>query len=326
MSRLCLLLALLAGAGAHAADAPALALEYRIPLGDVKGRIDHLAVDVMRQRLYVAELGNDSLGVVDLATHAVLHTITGFSEPQGVGYEPRSDTLFVSNAGDGSVSMLRGADLARLGSVDLGADADNIRVDTVGRRVYVGHGNGAIAVIDAASRQLQADIHLDGHPEGFQLDAAGTSIWINVPDSHEIVVADGTLGRQVMHWPMTHPGANFPMAFGMDRGQLVAVFRRPDWLGVFESASGRLLASADTCGDADDVYADAARHRLYVSCGAGFVEVFDPSQQPVACLARIRTARGARTALYSPELGRYYLAVPASAESPASIWVFRPMP
>src|SRR6185437_12851814 len=48
-----------------------LVLEAKIPLGAVSGRIDHFAVDLARQRLFVAELGNNSVGVVDLAAGTV---------------------------------------------------------------------------------------------------------------------------------------------------------------------------------------------------------------------------------------------------------------
>ena len=54
---------------------PPLILEAKIPLGEVSGRIDHLGIDVKRQRLLVAELGNNSLGVVDLAAGNVLRRI-----------------------------------------------------------------------------------------------------------------------------------------------------------------------------------------------------------------------------------------------------------
>jgi YVTN family beta-propeller protein len=80
-------------------------LESKIPLGDVKGRIDHLAIDLSRRRLFVAELGNDTVSVVDLNEQKVKHVITGLKEPQGIGYVPSSDTLFVANAGDGSVLL-----------------------------------------------------------------------------------------------------------------------------------------------------------------------------------------------------------------------------
>jgi hypothetical protein len=49
----------------------------------VSSRIDHLGIDLKRQRLLVAEFGNDSMGVVDLTTDKVLR-IGGLSEPQGV--------------------------------------------------------------------------------------------------------------------------------------------------------------------------------------------------------------------------------------------------
>jgi hypothetical protein len=55
-----------APAAAQTAGSP-LVLETKIPLGEVSGRIDHLSIDVRCQRLFVAELGNDTLGVVDLA-------------------------------------------------------------------------------------------------------------------------------------------------------------------------------------------------------------------------------------------------------------------
>jgi hypothetical protein len=59
----------LVGAGqptAQTANTLPLQLEAKIPLGDVRGRIDHMAIDLSRQRLFVAELGNDSVGIVDL--------------------------------------------------------------------------------------------------------------------------------------------------------------------------------------------------------------------------------------------------------------------
>src|SRR2546429_717249 len=110
----------------HAADSNLLSLEAKIPLGQIKGRIDHLAIDAARQRLYVAELGNDSVGVIDLKDSKTVRTITGLREPQGIGYVSSSDTLYVANAGDGSVRLFHGAELSPVAQIALGEDADNI--------------------------------------------------------------------------------------------------------------------------------------------------------------------------------------------------------
>src|SRR6202008_3365157 len=105
-------------ATAGAAD-PALVLEGKIALGKVSGRIDHLAIDLQRQRLFVAELGNDTVGVIDLRTTTV-RTLDGFREPQGIGYARATDEVYVANAGDGSVRILAGEDLASKGRIELG--------------------------------------------------------------------------------------------------------------------------------------------------------------------------------------------------------------
>src|SRR3979411_1883962 len=130
-------------------DAAALQLEGKIPLGAVRGRLDHMAIDLDRHRLFVAELGNDSVGVVDLEARKVVHQRGGLKEPQGVGYLSSSDTLFVANGGDGSVRLFQGPDYAANGRIDLGDDADNIRVNQASSRVIVGYGSGALGVIDA---------------------------------------------------------------------------------------------------------------------------------------------------------------------------------
>src|SRR5579862_2187097 len=85
---------------AQTAAAP-LTLEAKIPLGRVSGRIDHLAIDLARQRLFVAELGNDTVGVVDIPARQAVRTIEGLREPQGVGYVPSTDALYVADAKDG---------------------------------------------------------------------------------------------------------------------------------------------------------------------------------------------------------------------------------
>jgi YVTN family beta-propeller protein len=143
-------LALLSSAALSApSDQRPLQLDAKIPLGDVRGRIDHMAVDVKRQRLFVAELGNDTVGVVDLANQKLIRTIPGLNEPQGVGYEPSTDTLFVANAGDGSVRLLDGRTYKTTGQIELGSDADNVRIDAAARRVFIGFGDGGLAAIDA---------------------------------------------------------------------------------------------------------------------------------------------------------------------------------
>jgi DNA-binding beta-propeller fold protein YncE len=318
--------ALSAAVAASAAEAPPLQLEATIVLGAVSGRIDHMAADLKRRRLFVAELGNDTVGVVDLAERKLLRRLGGLKEPQGVGYEPVSDTVYVANARDGSVNLFQGADLGAAGTIALGADADNIRIDPNGSRVVIGYGKGALAIIDPASRRKTNEIAIAQHPEGFQLDADTSRIFVNVPDARSIVVVDTASAKQVAAWPQAGRDGNFPMALDPARRQVLAVFRRPAVLAVFAMADGAPVAQLPVCGDSDDVFVDARRQRAYVSCGEGFVDVIDLAAAPITRIAHIPTASGARTALFIPDLDRLAIAVPARGATPAAIWLYRPMP
>src|SRR5262249_1784378 len=169
---------------ARSEEALPLELEAKIPLGDVKGRIDHLAFDAKRRRLFVAELGNDSVGVVDLDGRKVVHTISGLKEPQGVAYVPSTDMLYVANGGDGSVRLFQAGDYGAAAQIDLGDDADNIRVDTADDRVLVGYGRGALAVIDPGDRRKIAGIPLRPHPQRLPLVTASGHALLHPPPTH----------------------------------------------------------------------------------------------------------------------------------------------
>jgi DNA-binding beta-propeller fold protein YncE len=316
----------LGSARAETAEIAPLQLEAKIPLGNVRGRIDHMAVDLKRQRLFVAELGNDTVGIIDLAKHAVIRTLSGLREPQGVGYEPATDMLYVANAGDGSVRPFEGPDYAIKERIELGSDADNIRMDSVANRVLVGYGSGALAIIDPSTRKKIGDIPLKAHPEAFQIDPNSTQIFVNVPEARAIAVVDRTAQKQTGTWPLSSRGANFPMALDPVRRQVLVIFRAPAEFGIFSMTDGKLIASTETCGDADDLFMDAKRARVYVSCGAGFIDVFETKGEAYQRIARIPTVSGARTSLFVPELDRLLVAARATAQEPAAIWVFRPLP
>jgi DNA-binding beta-propeller fold protein YncE len=311
---------------AGAAEQPPLKLEAKIPLGKVNGRIDHLAVDLDRRRLFVAELGNNTVGVIDLKDRKLVTRIGGLKQPQGVGYEPSTDTLYVANAGDGAVLLFQGTDFAPVGRIELGEDADNIRVDSKANKVFIGYGSGAVAVIDPASRAKVANFRLAAHPEGFQLESSGGRIFVNVPQAQEIAVIDRSGAKVSASWTLTDIGANFPMAIDDAAQRILIVARRPAKLVAFRFGNGSIDAKIDSCHDADDVFVDAKRGRVYVSCGEGFIDVFERRDGRYDRIAQVPTVQGARTSFFSAALDTLFLAARATADQPAAIWIFQPAP
>ena len=323
--RACLALLALAPSAACGAQtvpdehAAPLVLERTIPLKDVHGRIDHLAVDIQHQRLFVAELGNGSVEAIDLARGVSLGRIAGLKEPQGLAYLPARDELAVASGGDGSVRFYRAGDLRPDGVVQVGGDADNMRVDSRGR-IVVGYGSGGLATIDPASRKIVARLNLPAHPESFRMQ--GEMVFVNLPDAKRIVVGDLAADRITATWPTNHFW-NFPMVLDVASRTLAVVYRLPARLQLLDAATGVVKLDQKTCGDADDVFFDAKRRRVYVTCGAGAVDVVDLVRRDQS--VSVATRSGARTGLFVPELDRLFVAARAGGQD-AAVLVYRPQP
>jgi DNA-binding beta-propeller fold protein YncE len=243
-SSLCALFLSLAVGSARAEEPVApLQLERTIALANVAGRIDHLSIDLHRNYLFVAELGNGTVDVIDLAMGKPIGRLSGLAEPQGIGYVPAADRIVVASGGDGTVRLFRGDDLSPAGVIELGDDADNVRVDPRSGHVLVGYGTGGIAVIDPVSVSKLAGIKLPVHPEGFRLAPDGQRVFVNLPDARQFGVIELGSGRQVSSWTIPGLKSNFPLAIEDGGSLLATVFRSPPRLVLFDAESGAVVAN-----------------------------------------------------------------------------------
>jgi YVTN family beta-propeller protein len=314
--------AALAGALAtHVGAQASLQMTASIPLPNVSGRIDHLAFDADRHRLFVAALGHNTVEVLDTATGTHLTSIPGFSEPQGIAVAPDTRTVAIANGGTGMLMGIDAETLRTRWSIPIGGDADNVRYDAATHRVFVAAEGGLTSVDPAAGRILQR-ISISGHPESFQLTARAERIVANLPDASTLIAADGTRMAVTAQWPAGSCGANYPMAIDVMARRVFVGCRRPAAVAMFDLDSGRMLTSVPAVGDADDLFFDSGRQRIYVIGGDGFVDVFQRKADTLLRSARVPTAGGARTGLWVAAQNRLYVAVPARGSQRAEVRVF----
>jgi DNA-binding beta-propeller fold protein YncE len=317
------LLCCYAAATSNAQSAP-LKLKQTIPLPGVEGRIDHFASDPSGQRLFVCALGNNSLEVIDLRKGERAHTITGLGAPQGVGYAPEVNRLFVANDKGGICKIYDGKSFQTLGELNFEDDADNVRYDETRKTIYVGFGAGGIAVVNAPDGKQVGSIRLSAHPEAFQLEKNGSRIFVNVPNSRHVAVIDRDKGEVIARWKTDLAFANFPMAIDEANHRLFVGCRLPSKLVVLNTDSGDVVAKVNISGDADDVFYDSKRHRIYVICGAGKIDVIEQTDpKTYKTSTKIDTAEGARTGLFVPERDTFFVAVPHRGSQQAEIRCYR---
>jgi hypothetical protein len=112
---------------------------------------------------------------------------------------------------------------------------------------------------------------------------------------------------------------------GVRRGRAQAV-RRHAVAGPADRSQqrhGKQVASLPAAGGVDDLAYDAARKRIYLSAGEGFVNVYQQkTPDTYEAVAQIPTGPGARNSRFVPEQNRLYVAVPAGKDKAAEVQVY----
>ena len=301
-----------------------LDLVQSISLPNVAGRIDHMDIDMVGQRLFVSELGNNSLDIIDLKTGKRINSISALHEPQGIVYVQDASKIFVANGGDGTVQIFDSNTFALVKTISLSSDADNMHYDAYQKLVYVGYGNGGIAVIDPIKNTTIDAIKLDGHPESFQIsDELQPRIFVNVPESNSISVIDAQKRSVIAKWPNSGASGNYPMALDENDSRLFTVYRSPSQLFVLDTNTGSPVAKLNVVNDADDIWFDVKSKQIYLTGGEGYLDVISQKDQnSYQEITRIPKGQGGRTSLFVPALDRLYIAIPDYFGHDAKIEVF----
>src|SRR5258708_4364000 len=323
------------GTQAYAQDHAPLRLVQTIPMPNVKGRIDHMDVDVKNKRLFVAGLENGSVEVADLHSGKWQKSISGFKKPQGIAYVPSLNKLFVASGDDGMLRVFRGDTLDLMDSIKFDLGPNRVAYDPHTRLLYVGYGGkdagkdyGEIGIVDAKTDKHLGDVKVEAHPSELLLDHSGKRLYVFVSIASVRQVVDTSKRELVSTWPTTSK-RNGDGALDEKNHRLLIGTRTPPEMIAMDSQTGKEVANLSTVEGMDGVYFDTARKRVYVSGGLdNDVRYIFAYQQKDAdhyeTIGKIPTKPGAGTSFWSPELNRYYVAATAHENDRAAILVFEP--
>jgi len=312
-----------------------LRLVQTITMPNVRGRLDHMEVDVKGKRLFVAGLENGTVEVVDLKAGRWVRSISGFKKPQGILHVAELNKVYVPSGDDAMVRVFRGDTLGFLDSIQLEPGPNRIVYEPKSKLVYVGYGGkdagkdyGLIGLIDSVSDKHVGDIKVAAHPSELLLDKTGTTLFVFISIASRLQVIDTKQRKVISIWPISsqRPG---DAAFDESSSRLFIGTRTPPEMIVMDSKSGKEVAHLPTAEGQDGVYFDTLRKRVYVSGGrelpAGFVYVYQQQDADhYDMIGKIPTRAGAGTSFWSPKLDRYYVAAPANDKEAAAILVFEP--
>ncbi len=305
-----------------------------ITLPNVEGWMDHMAVDVKGQRLFVPTEHQKTIEVVDLRAGKVIHTITGFDgAPRKTLYLPDTNQIWVDDAESVKSFNADTYELIKNIPFDLDKSAklipDNGAFDPLTRQFYVtvtadanaatATVKGSVEIVDTKTGARVGNIKLDGtDPSGIAFDATTPRMFVVIGDTAKVQVIDRDRRTTVATWDITGGTAPHTVAIDTAHHRLFVGARvkpghlfKPGKMVVMDTDTGKVVAALDTEGGADEIQYDAASQRIYFSGTTGHVDVFKQvDADTYQHLGKLITAADAKTSLLVPELKRFYVAVP----------------
>jgi len=174
---------------------PTVPLEVSIPHPKAIG------IDEGENVLYVASKTAGAVYVVDGFTHAVVDTVAVGSDPFGLGLNPITQKVYVSNSGDGTVSVISMDTRSVTTTIALGPGSQplGVGVNPAANRIYVAlHGTGELAVIDGASDTLVATVPVGGGPFGVVADSLLNRAYVSTREGGYVAVVDGITNTEII--------------------------------------------------------------------------------------------------------------------------------
>jgi DNA-binding beta-propeller fold protein YncE len=316
--------------------ADTLRLIGRTDLAGYDGDFDHFGVDVKGNRLFLAGEDGGTLEVFNLRTGAHVKTIAGMETPHAIHYERKTNRLIVSNSGDGLSKILDGRSYAVLGTIKLAPGADVMSYDassgnlwfvTGGKNAHTKMATTVVAQVDPGTGRAIGEVAFDtDFTEGIVAEQAGSRIFINVAGRSEIAVLDKKTRQVLATWPVQEGRNNSQIDLDEKNRRLFVITRKPFKLVVFDTDSGKAVASFDAPSRTNGMMFDRANRRIYAA-GDDYVAVYRQiDADHYEELARVPSEKGAKTAFLVPELRRLYVAVGGSKEAKAGLLRYEVVP
>ena len=313
---LCLFLVLLSlSAAGRAADYQVIA---RYPVGGDASRWDYLRVDPATRYLYVAHFTR--FEVLDADTGRKIGEIAPASRAHGVVIVPGLNRGFATSGNDNAVIMFDSRTLKTLGVIKTtGTNPDAVQYDAADtRKVYVVNGSsGNVTVIDPVTATVMGSVVLSGGKlEQICFDGHGRA-FVNNEEKSCVHVFDTHTLRALGTWSAAPGEGGTGLDIDPVHHRLFSACGN-DRLVVWDSDTGRIVATPAIGEDADGVVFDPASGCLFTSNADSTMTVLhEDSPDRYSKVQTVATGVGAKQIALDAGTGRIFLPTGRFGPKPA---------
>jgi hypothetical protein len=263
-------------------------LVFDLDAGRIVGEIKDVPVATgvwavpQHHAVYISAAGAHAVAIADDRTLAVVSRVSGIRFPDGIGYAPDVDKVFVSDESGGTDVVIDAKTRLKRSTIRLGGEAGNTHYDAVSHCVLVAvQTRNQVVAIDPATEQIVARYDVPGckGPHGFTIDELDRLAFISCEANAALLVFDLRNAKFVER----HKVADDPDVLAWDPGWKRLYVATESgvvsawWLnGSSLSSIGEILAPR-----AHTVAVDPRTHRIYLPLenvnGKAVLRIFVPA-------------------------------------------------
>lgn len=164
------------------------------------GRTSHMvAVSADGRRAWTANVRDNSVSELDLASHAFVRKVTVPAGPEGITVTPDGSEVWVGSNETGAVTVISTATGQPVHTFSGATFPYRLDVSPDGKRIAIVDGKGGqVLLVDRASRQATGTVRLDD-PRGVSFAPDGRTAWVTVGAGEvaEVDVVGATVKRRI---------------------------------------------------------------------------------------------------------------------------------
>ncbi|GAK08384.1 YncE family protein [Geomicrobium sp. JCM 19038] len=142
-------------------DGETFTVEAVIGEGVFPSALNALAVNSLTNLIYIVSGGllANEMNVVNGATNEIIGPFTeGLVDPSDVIVDERTNLVYVTNNGGGTVTVYDGSTLALVNTIVVNGSPNRVEIDPLFNELYVTNGDGYVTVIDETTSAIIAEI------------------------------------------------------------------------------------------------------------------------------------------------------------------------
>jgi YVTN family beta-propeller protein len=153
----------------------------------------HIGVNIPTNRVYVDNVLDNTVSVIDLNVNKVTATVPLASKPAGLAVNPATNRFYVSVKG--GVAVYNGVDNSLITTIAVSGNPSIIAMNPNNKNIYVqDSADNEVHVIDTDSDEVIAELHVSHPGNGIAIDQTTNQVFVSSasPSGGSVSVFDGS--------------------------------------------------------------------------------------------------------------------------------------